>query len=88
MRAISGQSLGQVNKTAENILMINLIGEDVNQDMFQNSAIHVKSYGKEVRANRKIGHINVTANDKNSFISAVDEVYSKLNAEPCLNFKA
>jgi len=84
LRAISGQDLGSVNMKTKHVMMINLIGEDASQDMFESSNVCVKSYNKEVRENRKIGHINITNHSKENFLVDIAEVYRKIKAKPCI----
>lgn len=45
--------------------MVNILGEDtLPEAVHALTGCHVHWYGKDKRAGRKMGHINVTANDK------------------------
>ena len=43
--------------------MINLIGTDLNYDWLKLPLVHLHWYDKEVRAGRKVGHLNLNDSD-------------------------
>jgi 5-(carboxyamino)imidazole ribonucleotide synthase len=44
-------------------VMVNLIGSDLNYDWLKLPLVHLHWYDKEVRAGRKVGHLNLTDSD-------------------------
>ncbi|MDA7742158.1 5-(carboxyamino)imidazole ribonucleotide synthase [Francisellaceae bacterium] len=85
LRGVAGQKLGATTVTSNHVIMINLIGEDVTDgrlESFEN--VYLKSYGKSVRTNRKMGHINVISDSETEFKNTVDKVYALIEAEACL----
>ncbi|CAM3925204.1 5-(carboxyamino)imidazole ribonucleotide synthase [Vibrio aquimaris] len=59
LRAVCGMPLGST-KLVRETSMINILGEDsLPSEVFELSGCHVHWYGKEKRAGRKMGHINV-----------------------------
>ncbi|WP_119328298.1 5-(carboxyamino)imidazole ribonucleotide synthase [Cysteiniphilum halobium] len=83
MRAISGESVVDIKTLAQHILMINLIAEDV-PDIQLPVNSYAKSYGKSLRAGRKMGHINIVDNELETFINSVKMIYQNIKAKPCL----
>lgn len=85
LRAVAGQALGETNPTHTYTMMINLIGEDVLDNRLSHlQGVTVKSYGKSLRKNRKMGHINIVSDSEKVFKETVTKVYQKIEATPCL----
>lgn len=84
LRAISGLELKQPLPAYRYAMMVNLIGEDLtahNADVLEKDpAIDPKCYGKALRPKRKMGHINITANNKDTFRQAIHSVYQTIDA--------
>ncbi|KTS36304.1 5-(carboxyamino)imidazole ribonucleotide synthase [Pantoea dispersa] len=62
LRAVLGLPLPQPVVFAPSV-MVNLIGTDLNIDWLQQPLVHLHWYDKEVRAGRKVGHLNLTDSD-------------------------
>lgn len=73
VRAICGMPLGNTDMTQPYSAMINIIGKngDANKVLNLPNA-HLHMYGKEERADRKIGHINLTAQDSKSLEETIN----------------
>lgn len=64
LRAVCDMPLGSTQATRATS-MVNILGEDTLPEAVHSlPGCHVHWYGKDKRAGRKMGHINVTANDK------------------------
>ncbi|WP_112481086.1 5-(carboxyamino)imidazole ribonucleotide synthase [Vibrio variabilis] len=64
LRAVCDMPLGST-QAIRATSMVNILGEDTLPEAVHSlSGCHVHWYGKDKRAGRKMGHINVTANDK------------------------
>lgn len=64
LRAVCDMPLGST-QAIRATSMVNILGEDTLPEAIHSlSGCHVHWYGKDKRAGRKMGHINVTANDK------------------------
>ncbi|PVZ65457.1 5-(carboxyamino)imidazole ribonucleotide synthase [Pelagibaculum spongiae] len=64
IRAISGLPLGATNCRHPLAAMINIIGKKGDKNLvLSEPAAHLHLYGKSERANRKLGHINLVADD-------------------------
>ncbi|WP_413285876.1 5-(carboxyamino)imidazole ribonucleotide synthase [Vibrio sp. MA40-2] len=64
LRAVCGLPLGSASLIRPTT-MINILGEDsVPIDVLKQPACHIHWYGKEKRPGRKMGHINVSADNK------------------------
>ncbi|MGF1722782.1 5-(carboxyamino)imidazole ribonucleotide synthase [Vibrio kyushuensis] len=64
LRAVTGLPLGST-KLIRPTAMINILGEDcVPESLLSTEGCHVHWYGKEKRAGRKMGHINVCAHSQ------------------------
>ncbi|WP_116963485.1 5-(carboxyamino)imidazole ribonucleotide synthase [Fastidiosibacter lacustris] len=83
MLAITKEEIVQVKVNARHIMMINLIGENVPKCQLPEN-VYVKSYGKELRAGRKMGHINIVDNELETFIESVNIIYKNVAAKSCL----
>ncbi|RBW64855.1 5-(carboxyamino)imidazole ribonucleotide synthase [Vibrionales bacterium C3R12] len=79
LRAVCGLPLGGtecIRPTA----MVNILGEDsLPQSVLAMPGCHVHWYGKEKRAGRKMGHINVCANSRKDLQQALLELANELN---------
>lgn len=72
IRAISGLPLGSTQATQLSC-MINIIGESGNpQDLLKLPYVNLHLYGKEERAGRKIGHINILADSYKELVLRVE----------------
>lgn len=88
MRAVMGLDVVEPTVLFSHHLMINLIGEAVDVNLFVDTeTVYVKDYLKTVREGRKMGHINIHANDDNTFSKIVNSVYNKVKAKPCSVWK-
>ncbi|MCF6808108.1 5-(carboxyamino)imidazole ribonucleotide synthase [Thiotrichales bacterium 19S9-12] len=84
LRAVSDQNLVQPELVSPYAMMINLIGEDVPENWRNQDGIYARSYGKSLRENRKMGHINITADSKEELNQRLNAAYDQLAAQPCL----
>ncbi|UYP72488.1 5-(carboxyamino)imidazole ribonucleotide synthase [Pantoea dispersa] len=71
LRAVLGLPLPQPVVFAPSV-MINLIGTDLNTDWLQQPLVHLHWYDKEVRAGRKVGHLNLTDSDPARLTAALN----------------
>ncbi|MDF7671426.1 5-(carboxyamino)imidazole ribonucleotide synthase [Orbaceae bacterium ESL0721] len=55
-------------------VMVNLIGTPLNYSWLTNPLVHLHWYDKEVRAGRKVGHLNLTHHDRALLIEALDSL--------------
>lgn len=63
-------------------LMINILGEDtVPAEILNISGVHLHWYGKSKRAGRKMGHINLSANDTATLASRYQQLINLLPAD-------
>jgi 5-(carboxyamino)imidazole ribonucleotide synthase len=63
LRAISGLPLGATT-VLKPTAMLNIIGcDDLTMDMLSIAGCHLHLYGKTVRAKRKMGHVNISADN-------------------------
>ena len=85
MKAIAGMGLEEVKLKHPYTMMINLIAEDAPKDLPKQDGIYPKSYGKIYRENRKMGHINITADSQTEFYKRCKTVYNDVKAKPCLD---
>lgn len=75
VRAICGMPLGDTNARHEAIAMINIIGLSGDRDsVLRLPNAHLHLYGKTERPNRKLGHINITANSEKKINSTLEEL--------------
>ncbi|MFT4465375.1 MAG: 5-(carboxyamino)imidazole ribonucleotide synthase [Sodalis sp. (in: enterobacteria)] len=61
--------------------MVNIIGSDVNTDWLADSLVHLHWYEKEVRAGRKVGHLNLTHPDSAALSRSLQRLATLLPAE-------
>ncbi|QIM68416.1 5-(carboxyamino)imidazole ribonucleotide synthase [Basfia succiniciproducens] len=59
-------------------VMVNLIGTDHNKLWLDTPFSQLHWYGKEVRAGRKVGHINISHPDKNVIITQLEKLAGEL----------
>ena len=86
MLSISGFELGKTDRQSLHITMVNLIGEDITDDRYKkHSNIFSKSYKKDVRPGRKMGHINILSDNLHQHNKLIDSVYDGLVANRILN---
>ena len=79
--SISDMNLGSSTEVHPYITMINLIGEDILDNRFKALAgVFLKSYGKEIRPGRKMGHINIVSDNINIHENTLNKVYKELGA--------
>ncbi|MBU6516598.1 5-(carboxyamino)imidazole ribonucleotide synthase [Pantoea sp. B270] len=71
LRAVLGLPLPQPVVFAPSV-MVNLIGTDLNTDWLQQPLVHLHWYDKEVRAGRKVGHLNLTDSDPARLTAALN----------------
>lgn len=69
--AVLGLPLPQPVMFAPSV-MVNLIGTDLNTDWLQQPLVHLHWYDKEVRAGRKVGHLNLTDSDPARLTAALN----------------
>ncbi|MDC9715334.1 MAG: 5-(carboxyamino)imidazole ribonucleotide synthase [Gammaproteobacteria bacterium] len=79
VRAITGMPLGDTMLTHPFCAMINIIGKIGNTDAVLNIAnAHLHLYDKKERVNRKLGHINITANSQAELDASIESLKSFL----------
>ncbi|MDI6633604.1 5-(carboxyamino)imidazole ribonucleotide synthase [Pantoea dispersa] len=71
LRAVLGLPLPQPVVFAPSV-MVNLIGTDLNTGWLQQPLVHLHWYDKEVRAGRKVGHLNLTDSDPARLTAALN----------------
>ncbi len=62
-------------------VMVNLIGIEHNKQWLSLPFSQLHWYGKEVRAGRKVGHINLTHTDKNGLIELLEQLRPSLTED-------
>ena len=75
VRAITGMPLGDTKPTQPYCAMINIIGKlgDTNEVLnMPNTHLHL--YDKQQRSNRKLGHINISANSQNELDNSIKKL--------------
>ena len=81
LRAVCGLPLGSTSLTRPTS-MINILGEDVlPNEILTIEGCHIHWYGKEKRAGRKMGHINVSSDDNNSLKQTLSRVANLLDVD-------
>lgn len=80
LRAILGLALPKPVVIAPSV-MVNLIGTAVNLNWLQQPLVHLHWYDKEVRAGRKVGHLNLTDNDQARLKASLNALVSQLPEE-------
>ncbi len=80
LRAVCGLPLGSTQQLRPT-LMINILGQDqVPPSLLAKSGVHIHWYGKEKRAGRKMGHINVCAHSEQALEHKLVELAKLLDA--------
>mgnify|MGYP001590530558 CR=1 FL=1 len=75
IRAISGMPLGDTTPTHAFNAMVNIIGTTGPTDIVLNmSNAHLHLYDKAERENRKLGHINITANSQEALNHSIQQL--------------
>lgn len=75
IRAITGQPLGDTTPIHPFCAMINIVNKIGNTDIALNMPnAHLHLYDKEERINRKLGHINITANSKQELNDSIQKL--------------
>lgn len=80
LRAILGLPMPKPDVFCPSV-MVNLIGTDFNLNWLSIDLAHLHWYEKEVRAGRKVGHINLTHNYSPKLIEALNQLSFLLPAE-------
>lgn len=81
LRAVCGLPLGStalIRPTA----MVNIIGEDkISEDVLAIPSLTLHWYGKEKRAGRKMGHINISGNDEKELAQRLSQLANMLDKQ-------
>jgi len=78
IRAVAGLPLGDT-KARQLVAMVNYVGEaKPGNEMLALNNTHLHWYDKEVRAKRKMGHINLVADSKEELQTLIDQVHQRL----------
>lgn len=78
IRAVAGLPLGDT-QAKHLVAMVNYVGEaKPNNELLAINDTHLHWYDKEVRAKRKMGHINIVADDEAQLQQAIAEVHALL----------
>ncbi len=81
LRAVCGLPVGST-ALLRPTLMINILGEDtIPTEILDIPGVHLHWYGKSKRAGRKMGHINLSANDTSTLASSYKQLISLLPEE-------
>lgn len=86
LRAVAGLPLGS---TAARLptCMVNIIGKNGDvQQLLSIEGLHLHLYGKEERAGRKLGHVNLVAANSEELLAKVEEVAKLLPEAPLPKF--
>ncbi|WP_114417644.1 5-(carboxyamino)imidazole ribonucleotide synthase [Marinospirillum perlucidum] len=82
LRAVAGLPLGST-EVVKPTCMLNLIGQlPATRKILAKKAAHLHLYGKEERAGRKLGHINLQAETTESLVRGVEELAQELPSAP------
>jgi 5-(carboxyamino)imidazole ribonucleotide synthase len=79
LRAILGLPLPKPDVFSPSV-MVNLIGTELNINWLSIDLVHLHWYEKEVRVGRKVGHLNLTHNQPDKLLKALDTLILLL---PC-----
>ncbi|NVK23477.1 MAG: 5-(carboxyamino)imidazole ribonucleotide synthase [Gammaproteobacteria bacterium] len=78
IRAVAGLPLGDT-QAQHLVAMVNYVGEaKPSSDLLALKNTHLHWYDKEVRAKRKMGHINLVANSESELQALIDQVHKLL----------
>ncbi len=73
LRAVAGLPLGNTEMKTEFAAMVNLIGHlPPLCEVLKIAGAHAHYYGKEVKANRKVGHITIVASSRGELQNAIE----------------
>ena len=85
LRAVLGLPLGSAALTAEQVCTVNVLGVSSGIDPrdalpvgLATPGAHIHLYGKSPRSGRKLGHVTVTGNDRESVFKIASDVASQL----------
>lgn len=85
MRAVLGLPVGEP-KVRGVSLMLNLIGQGITSEkVLSVSGVHLHWYGKSVRPQRKVGHINIQGLDKKDLLQKFEQLAPLCGLEPELD---
>jgi 5-(carboxyamino)imidazole ribonucleotide synthase len=74
LRAVSGLALGPTTPSTYSA-MVNLIGSMPDEGAWRvDPAVHVHRYGKQARPGRKLGHVTIVADGRDTLVSVLQEV--------------
>ena len=73
IRAIAGLPLGDTTNRSVSA-MYNLVGHDVDRKAMSIPDVHVHWYGKDIKPKRKVGHVNVLADDYAQLNQKIEQV--------------
>ncbi|BCM89165.1 N5-carboxyaminoimidazole ribonucleotide synthase [Abditibacteriota bacterium] len=80
LRAVAGLPLGSTQMRTPCAAMVNLIGELPElAKVLRIEGAHAHYYGKDVKPNRKVGHVTLVADDDSELKSRVDTILKLLN---------
>jgi 5-(carboxyamino)imidazole ribonucleotide synthase len=77
IRAITDMPLGDTSLLRPSA-MVNILGKDQIMIQTSDSASQINWYGKSIKPNRKVGHINITADESSKIEKAIDEIMENL----------
>lgn len=89
LRAIQGLPLGSTRALAPTC-MVNIIGRSGERDaLLQLEQAHLHLYGKSERDGRKLGHLNLVAEDYTQLLNQVEQAAQRLPGAPapCFSFR-
>lgn len=79
LRAVAGLPLGDTAMRMKRTAMVNLIGElPPLEAVLSLNGAHPHYYGKEIKPNRKVGHITIASNDDEELANCVAQVQKLL----------
>ena len=82
MLAISGQAITEATAKYPAVVMVNVIGDEQPvASITSSNDIHIHSYHKEARPNRKLGHVTIVANNVNKGCHLSGKVIARLCPE-------
>jgi len=73
IRAIAGLPLGDTTNRSVSA-MYNLVGHDVDRKAMSTPDVHVHWYGKDIKPKRKVGHVNILADDYAQLTQKIEQV--------------
>ncbi|HKM15827.1 MAG TPA: 5-(carboxyamino)imidazole ribonucleotide synthase [Marinospirillum sp.] len=88
LRAVTGLPLGATTALSPTC-MVNIIAKNGDaQQLLQEEGLHLHLYGKEERASRKLGHVNLVAASSEALLAKINKVAKLLpdSPAPCFSF--